>query len=70
MKVIPMEESALRRAAKIFGENSTAAHVLAEAERRRSRGEAVAFFRGTGKHARVIIVADPIDATPSEDSAK
>lgn len=69
MKVYPIEEEAVQRIAKILGDSSAAAMCLKEAEARRARGEPVAFYRGRGRHDRVLIVADPVTETPSESGS-
>lgn len=65
MRLEQIEEEAVRRVAKILGDTSAAAQCLAEAERRRAAGQTPIFYRGMGKHQRVIIVASVEDQDES-----
>lgn len=56
MKLEQIDEEVVKRVAKVFGEHSAAALCLEDAQKRRAAGQTPIFFRGMGKHRRVVLV--------------
>ena len=60
----PLDERMLSCVAYVIGEHSAAAQALAEAERRRASGEAVAIYRGRGKDRGALFVGPVLPVRP------